>query len=151
MTEGFVNPMKWFAVKLNTLLKISLTERINWQKTWPTLILWKSNERSLIGVLPKCEPGDFFFLLFFVTHQANVLNGCLSECVPDCPQVTWLCLNGLLIYFFLSLSPHLHYSSSKDRDGKATKDEKGERLIHFRLVSWFLTNATKDAYGFTFR
>lgn len=93
MTEGFISPMKWFAVKLNTLQKISLIKRINWQKTWPSLLLWKSNERSLIGVLPKCKSylwGFFFFLhifIFFVMHKTSVVkNGHFIWTCNSCPK-----------------------------------------------------------------
>lgn len=74
MSEWFVNPMKLFTLKLNTLLRISLFEGIIWQKTWPTLFLWKSKKKKpywRFVQVPALPIGSFVFIF---DNAPNVYN-----------------------------------------------------------------------------
>lgn len=109
------------SLKLNKPPKISFVQRINWLTTWPHLTTGKINEAFETLVQIHVLPKGFFFSppqqnheLFYSTSRVpvNLRHGVIyRHSFPVC------CFNLLL------------FSSSRDRDGKAAKDEKGKDVF----------------------
>lgn len=122
--------MKWFAVKSNAILKISLVQGVNWLRTWPISPVEKQWKRPLWEFCPNASlaRGDKKkntyskkSVSFFFFYK--------KSCFPWCTLYS----AGAFIYWHSSLVSfyllwNLLCSSSKDRDGKATKDDKGKHF-----------------------
>lgn len=111
--------VKWFAVKLNKPPKISLVQGINWLTTWPISPLEKQWSLWDIGSDLRLAYGDFFSwkvqkMVFYSTRCMLFL--------------FYIKVLFTFTHFLCLLLQHLLFSSSRDRDGKAAKDEKGKKL-----------------------
>ncbi len=113
--------VKWFAVKLNKPPKSSLVQGINWLTTWPISPLEKqwslwdigSDLRLAYRIFFSWKVQNMVFFFFFYIP--------LDVCLSLYTRVLFT-----FTHFLCLLLQHLLCSSSRDRDGKAAKDEKGK-------------------------
>lgn len=111
--------VKTFAVKLNKPPKISLVQELNWLTAWPISPLEKQWSRWDIGSDLRLDHRIFIFIFLFGKKKGVWFH------VMD------VCSFKPAVLFKLIACPFCCYnicfcSSSRDRDGKSAKDEKGK-------------------------